>query len=273
MANVSDYPNGQAPRSALVLFEGVWVSPDMAARLGYAFPRIRARGATISLTEGYRWLGAPSDRAIGRRGGRASETSDGTSNQFYQKGREDGGFTPSAATPGGSNHGKGNSVDTDCSSISIRDEEFEKVGLRRDIASETWHATIYKAPSVTLAAVSSGTAVTTKGDDMTQTVLVTAPNNAKHYFTISDERITHNGSENSAVIASRLNSSSDEIHKIDAGQFWEYVDAMGIPRGVIDLDGGKVLNVDSGSGEKGATWSRNREGVEKLERIRRKLGA
>lgn len=271
MSSVSAFGNGLAPRSALVLFEGVWVSPEMAVRLAYAFARIRERGATISLTEGYRWKGVPSDRAIGRSGAGPELTSDGTSNQFYQKGREDAGLTPSAATPGFSNHGDGNSVDTNCSSLAIRDEEFAKVGLRRDIASETWHATVYKDPEVAL-----GTAtptLTNIGDDVTQAVKATAENGSQHYFTISDERITHNGTEAAGVIGSKVNSGSDEMHELNAGQFWDYVDAMGIPRGVVDLEGGMVQNVDTGRGEKGATWSRNREAVQKLELIRRKLGA
>jgi hypothetical protein len=153
---VSDYPNGQAPKSELVFVENMWMSPDMAARIVTAFRAIRARGATITGTQGYRWLGDSADRAIGRNDPSGDEelantTSDGTGNQWYQLGRMDSGYTPSAADPpGSSNHGFGLSVDTDCSDLDIRDEEFAKVGLRRDIPSETWHATIFRDPTITL---------------------------------------------------------------------------------------------------------------------------
>jgi hypothetical protein len=153
---VSDYPNGQAPQSELVFVEGMWCSPDMAPRVVTAFKNIRARGATITGTQGYRSIGDPSDRAIGRNDPSgneelASTTSDGTGNQWYQLGRMDSGYTPSAADPpGSSNHGLGLSIDTDCSDIGVRDEEFALVGLRRDIPSETWHATIYRDPIITL---------------------------------------------------------------------------------------------------------------------------
>jgi hypothetical protein len=169
MSSVSAFGNGLAPKSALVFVENMWLTPDMARRVIYAFARIRARGATIRGNQGYRWKGIASDRRIGALGLGEELTSDGTGNQFYQKGREDAGYTPSAATPGFSNHGDGNSVDTDCSSLQIRDEEFAKVGLRRDIPSETWHATIFRDPSVDLSGISVAGTSTSPFDNTNRT--------------------------------------------------------------------------------------------------------
>lgn len=156
----SDYPNGTAPRSVLFYVEGMWLSREMVPRIRFVADFIRSRGGHFNGTEGYRWLGVPDDRVIGRTGSGASTTSDGTSNQQYQKGREDSGFTPSAAPVGTSNHGKGKSVDTNTDRMDLRDEAFRLVGMKRDISSETWHGTIVGSPLVDLSKYEIGYAGT-----------------------------------------------------------------------------------------------------------------
>jgi len=145
---VTDYANGTAPRSELIRFEGMWVSPDLYRRLNYVFQYIRNRGGKISGTEGYRWKGVPNDANIRD----ASKTSDGTSNQWYQKGRQRRGETPAAATPGYSQHGYGKSADTNTDSPKWRDEAMRHVGMERTVKSETWHADIVRAPLIDLTA-------------------------------------------------------------------------------------------------------------------------
>jgi hypothetical protein len=142
------YANGQAPFTALKLFEGHPASPDMYARLSVAIPRIRKRGAKITINQIYRFLGnGAKDYLIGFNDRSKDEddahlTSTGDGNQYYQQGRAANGSTPSAATPGFSNHGNWliGAVDSDCSDPEIRAEEFEKVGLVDNISSESWHA-------------------------------------------------------------------------------------------------------------------------------------
>ncbi|MEF2977924.1 hypothetical protein [Subtercola sp. YIM 133946] len=155
------YANGQAPKSALVMFEGSYFSPDMAARVLTGVRAIRSRGVSITVNQGYRFLGSPGDRAIGASDfsdneAKASQTSDGTGNQWYQLGRCDNGSTPSAATPGMSNHGDWSigAVDTNCADMAVRDQEFAKVGLTRTISGETWHAANTGPPRVALLSIS-----------------------------------------------------------------------------------------------------------------------
>jgi hypothetical protein len=145
---VTDYANGTAPRSALIFFEGMWLSPDLYRRVNFIFQYIRSRGGRISGTEGYRWKGVPNDANIRD----PKKTSDGTSNQWFQKGRQRRGETPAAATPGSSQHGYGKSTDTDTNSPIWRDEALRLVGMKRTVASETWHADIVGNPLVDLKA-------------------------------------------------------------------------------------------------------------------------
>ena len=143
---VTDYANGTAPRAALIRYEGMWLSPDLYRRVKFVFEYIRTRGGRISGTEGYRWKGVPNDANIRD----ASKTSDGTSNQWYQKGRQRRRETPAAAEPGKSKHGYGYSIDTDTNSPIWRDEALRLVGMKRTVASETWHADIVGNPLVDL---------------------------------------------------------------------------------------------------------------------------
>lgn len=139
--SVADYPNGQAPHSALEVVEDMWVDPEeMAPRVRFIAEFCRARGVSFHGNQGYRWLGVPSDRRVLE----ADDTSDGTANQWYVRGVEDRGGA-SSATPGFSNHGKGKSID--CASnglnwLDVRDEAARLVGMRRDVVGETWHYTI-----------------------------------------------------------------------------------------------------------------------------------
>lgn len=145
---VTDYANGTAPRTALIYFEGMWLSPDLYRRINFVFQYIRSRGGRISGTEGYRWKGVPNDANVRD----PKRTSDGTSNQWFQKGRQRRGETPAAATPGASLHGYGKSTDTDTNSPIWRDEALRLVGMKRTVASETWHADIVGNPLVDLKA-------------------------------------------------------------------------------------------------------------------------
>lgn len=103
------YSNGQIPLSALTpLGGGQYAHPAAAtawARMVAAC--LKATGVRLGVTEGYRPLGVPADRNVTVE----SKTSTGGSNQWYQKGREDRGLTPSAAIPGTSVHGWGLAID------------------------------------------------------------------------------------------------------------------------------------------------------------------
>jgi hypothetical protein len=151
-----DYRNGTAPKSILYFVEGMWLSRDQARRIRAAFEYVRSRGGVIHGTEGYRWLGVPADRRIGARGLSSAYTSDKTSNQWYQQGREDSGLTPSAAVPGTSNHGKCEATDTSTDSPKLRKEAFRLVGMTFNVPSESWHSIITGPPLVDLSAYDYG---------------------------------------------------------------------------------------------------------------------
>jgi len=148
---VTDYANGTAPRSALIYFEGMWLSPDLYRRIKFVFEYVRKRGGWITGTEGYRWLGVQADRACRY----SYQTSDKTPNQWFQKGRQARGETPAAAYPGTSEHGYGRSTDTNTNMKAVRDEAYALVGMKRNVASEDWHATIIGPPKIDLSAYSS----------------------------------------------------------------------------------------------------------------------
>lgn len=134
------YPNGQIPLSALMEFEGSWFHPEMYRRISWAVPEARYRSRNsgiVIVTEGYRPLGIPSDFYIRD----ASQTSTGGSNQWFQKGREARGETPSAATPGFSNHGFALAADVGGPGATspLVVDVFAEAGLLFTIPAEQWH--------------------------------------------------------------------------------------------------------------------------------------
>ena len=144
------YANGAAPSSALVMVEGVASAPYMARRVRYLLREYRRRNPDgfIFANEIYRIKGVPADQYVTR----ASETSTGGSNQWFQWGRKVRKETPEAAWPEtGSEHGdwdeggdgnepgEGGAGDFNCDDIALRDDIAAEVGLTRTIASETWH--------------------------------------------------------------------------------------------------------------------------------------
>lgn len=130
------YPNGNIPASAMVLVEDCYFEPDTAARVIWAVNEVRRRGGRVGITEGYRPLGVPADFYVLS----PSRTSTGGSNQWFQKGREARGLTPSAATPGTSSHGYGQAGDFSYSDWPLMVSVFRQVGLLFTISSERWHA-------------------------------------------------------------------------------------------------------------------------------------
>ena len=109
--------------------------------------------------------------------------------------------------------------------------------------------------------------------DMPVTIEATAYNGSKHSFTVAKEFISHNATQAQADTTRQVNSATDELHYLSADAFFDYLDGMGIPRAVVDLEGGKVQNPMTGQGEVNGTWSRGREAIQKLDAIKAKLGA
>jgi hypothetical protein len=152
-----DYPNGQAPLSCLINWRGSRFSPSYFIKIVPAVLEYEQGGNTINITEGYRPLGVEADRAIGASDTSANEdlahtTSTQSSNQWYQKGREDNGSTPNAATPGTSNHGRYlvGASDAFPSDQGRRDFVFQRYGLAQDVPGEQWHWSGAGTASVTL---------------------------------------------------------------------------------------------------------------------------
>lgn len=96
-----------------------------------------------------------------------------------------------------------------------------------------------------------------KEDSMTQAILL----NDKHYFTIGEEFISHNDTTAQADITRKVNSVADELHSLNTDSFYDYLDGMGIPRNVVDLETGAVKNPETGFMEINGVWSRRRQSV------------
>lgn len=134
---MTTYPNGQIPASAMVKVQSDWFLPECGRAIAAAIAECANYGIHVKINEGYRPLGVPADRKIRDE----RKTSTGGSNQYFQKGREDRGETPSAATPGFSNHGAGIAADVDPgANTAIVRNVFAKHGFVFDISSESWHA-------------------------------------------------------------------------------------------------------------------------------------
>lgn len=100
--------------------------------------------------------------------------------------------------------------------------------------------------------------ITPKEDSMTQSVIV----DGKHKFTVGEEFISHNGTDNQYTITRNVNSATDEGHKLSQKDFLDYLDGMGVPHNVVDLTTGWVSNPQNGNKkEANGTWSRRREAV------------
>ncbi|AWN05535.1 lysin A [Microbacterium phage Paschalis] len=122
---------------------------------------------------------------------------------------------------------------------------------------EAWHYDILNIFQTPPSSGAGNATPTPKEDDMTVAILL----NGRHYYTAGEEFLSHNGSKGQADITRQVNSAQDELHKLSTAQFYDYLDGMGIPRGVVDVNGGGVLNPQSGKIEGNGVWSRRREAV------------
>lgn len=159
---------GMVDGVGLIEWEGGLFDPagDLLPRVRWVFTQMRAEGWDIELNEAGRPFGVFSDRYATS----ASGTASGRSTVNYQWGRYLRGETPSAANPAAgeyaSNHTRGLSVDTNTNNMARRRELFAQVGMDFDIASESWHCTIYRPSTVDLSAFASGTITPIVEDDM-----------------------------------------------------------------------------------------------------------
>ncbi len=145
------YSNGEIPYTAMRQVAGEWFEFDMADRMTWLLATCSAQGVNIVINEGYRPLGIPSDRYV------TSEWATSTagaplyhgSNQWFQKGREDRGETPTAGTPGTSSHGWGLAADINPGrNNAIVSTACAQVGLIFTVPSESWHVAAYGTPTV-----------------------------------------------------------------------------------------------------------------------------
>lgn len=145
-----DYPNGQAPPECLIEWRGCEFPPGFFVRLVPATLEVESDGTSvIDMGEGYRALGVPADSLLGQMPAaefeaNAGDTSTGGSNQWYQEGRAIAGYTPSAATPGTSNHGNYTVGAVDCypnndTAFSRRASMWPAWGISVGIPGEDWH--------------------------------------------------------------------------------------------------------------------------------------
>ena len=88
-----------------------------------------------------------------------------------------------------------------------------------------------------------------------------------HYFNVSEEFLKHCDSLAQSQIVAAVYSATDETHTLSVDQFWNLLDGQGVPRGVVKIETGAVLNPQSGKFEGGGVWSRRREAVAKLDQL------
>lgn len=109
-------------------------------------------------------------------------------------------------------------------------------------------------------------------DTMTQSIRL----NGTHFYAIDREYISHHGGargQEQADITRQVNSATDELHDLDTVAFYDYLDGMGIPRHVVDVDSGAVFNPESKEFEVNGVWSRAREANEQFGRVLALLSA
>ncbi|QGH73985.1 lysin A [Microbacterium phage Hiddenleaf] len=133
--------------------------------------------------------------------------------------------------------------------------------------AEPWHKRYNRDPWRAVSGGGNNTPAKSKEDDMTVAILLAG----RHYFTVGEEFISHNGTQAQADITRNVNSAQDELHKLNHQQFVDYLDGMGIPRSVVNGDTGAVLNPQTGKMEGNGVWSRRREAVALEEANARKL--
>lgn len=118
IGNWGGYSNGRYPLDVMTELEGVYLHPEFARRVKWAFREIREDPDTyIIANEGYRDL-AGQEYWL----------------DYY------GGDTSWAATPGYSNHGFGGlALDCDTNNLERRRAIFARVGIVQNIPKESWH--------------------------------------------------------------------------------------------------------------------------------------
>lgn len=134
---------------------------------------------------------------------------------------------------------------------------------------EGWHFTIrniYAAvPGLPGTSTPIPTPATPKSKEDTMTVSVKLDN--KHYLALGEEFISHHGTEAQAIVTRNVMSATDELHGLSSAQLYDLMDGLGIPRDVIDVKSGWVLNPETGKKEFNGVWSRDREAVAKLNKL------
>lgn len=98
---------------------------------------------------------------------------------------------------------------------------------------------------------------------MTQSITVAK----KHQYAVGEEFLSHYATPAQQDITRKVTSGTDEMHQLSETDFWNLLDGLGIPRQVVDLKTGAVLNPQSGKFEGGGVWSRRREAVAKLDQL------
>lgn len=135
--------------------------------------------------------------------------------------------------------------------------------------NEAWHKT-YRGPIGGPAPAGSGSTsgevvIVPKEDEEMYSVQV----NGKIYG-LATQFITHYGTVSQATTTRQVTSATDELHKLNLGQFVDLLDGLGIPRDVLDKDG-YVKNPQStavNKFENNGTWSREREILASLEALK-----
>lgn len=95
-----------------------------------------------------------------------------------------------------------------------------------------------------------------KGPNMAEQIRVN-----KHIFTVAPGQIAHAPAKSNVDVVRNVLSTADERHELTAAQALDVLDALGIPRLVVDLTGGRVLNPTNGKHEAGGFWSWERHAL------------
>lgn len=141
------YPNGRAPKHALVDVRGCFSEPLMARKALWVKQEYDASHSdSITFNQIYRFIGNAADYAVGYQDWRSGDDRSGGlefgASQYYVAGVDAAGG-PSSAIIGQSNHGDWDypAIDWACANVADRRALALQVGIVHNIRDESWHAT------------------------------------------------------------------------------------------------------------------------------------
>ena len=120
---------------------------------------------------------------------------------------------------------------------------------------QRWDWTRDLAAAAAAAAAAAIDFITTREDTTMHIVTVSG----RHQYAVAREYIAHLTTQAQSDITRKVTSATDEMHKLGDADFYRLLDGLGIPRTVVDLKTGRVVDGVTGQARGGGVWSGDRE--------------